>query len=417
MTTPLLQLIEPRRPAVPARPGFALWALAFRPLYLLASVYATLAVPVWALQFAGVLPGLRAPAWHAHEMLFGFTLAIIVGFLFTAGRNWSGQPTPTGAALAGLCALWVAGRVLAYTPGSLAAVASVAVGVAFALGSAWALFKALRAGGNRRNFFFCAVLVAMAVAQGLLQATLHGWLAVSPALGLQLGLDAVLFVMAVMGGRVIPMFSNNGAPGTDAQRHPLAERLALGSVLALAGVDLLAQAVAPALGLPAAVPAWLQGVALPLVLAVAAASHAWRLWLWHPWRTRRAPLVWVLHAAYAWIPVHLGLRAAAALGWVASGPATHALTAGAIGLLTLGMMTRTARGHLGRPLRAGRAEVAMYALVLAGALLRVLLPLAWPAATVVAATASGLLWSAGFGLYAWRYGPWLWQTRADGRPG
>lgn len=391
-------LLHIDEPAPPPRPPWALWALGFRPLYLLASLYAALVIPLWALQYAGWLPGLRAPAWHAHEMLFGYTLAIIVGFLFTAGRNWSGQPTPTGGTLMAMAALWLAGRVLVYTPWT---VASLVVNMAFPLAAALALFRALQAGGNRRNYFFAAVLAGMGLAQGLLHGALAGWLTLPSSLGLQLGLDAVLFVMAVMGGRVIPMFSNNGAPGTDAQRQPLIEKLALGSVLALAAAD--------ALGL--------HGPALAALLLLAAAAHAARLVLWHPWRTLRAPLVWVLQLAYAWIPLHLALRAAGEAGWIAASIATHALTAGAVGLLTIGMMTRTARGHLGRPLQAEAAEVTMYVLVLAGAVLRVGVPLLWPSAAVGAVLASGLLWSAGFGLYAWRYGPWLCRARIDGRPG
>jgi uncharacterized protein involved in response to NO len=391
--------IEDRDPATPqTRPPWALWALGFRPFYLLASVYAALVIPIWTLQYGGWLPGLRAPAWHAHEMLFGFTLAIIVGFLFTAGRNWSGQPTPTGRALMALAALWVAGRLSVYTPWPLAA---LVVNVAFPIAAALALFRALRAGGNRRNYFFAAILAAMGLAQAGVHAALAGWLAVPAGLGLQLGLDAVLFVMAVMGGRVIPMFSNNGAPGTDAQRLPAVEKAALGSVLALIVADL----------------AGLHGLPAALLLLAATAAHGVRLALWHPWRTRRAPLVWVLHLAYLWIPLHLALRAGAESGWIPASAATHAMTAGAIGLLTIGMMTRTARGHLGRPLRAETAEIAMYALVLAGAVVRVAVPLLAPSATVAAVVAGGLLWSAGFGLYALRYGPWLVRARIDGQPG
>ena len=375
-----------------------MWALGFRPMYLLASVYAALALPLWVLQYAGIVPGLRASAWHAHEMLFGFALAVVVGFLFTAGRNWSGQPTPSGAPLMALAGLWVAGRVLVYTPW---AVATLVVDVAFALLAALALFRALHAGGNTRNYFFAAVLVAVAAAQGLMQASLHGWIVRPHGWALQLGLDAVLFVIAVMGGRVIPMFSNSGAPGTDAARDVRLERVALGSVLVLWGAD--------AVGLG--------GAAIALIALLAALAHALRWWRWHPWRTRRVPLVWVLHLAYAWIPLHLALRAAAALGLVAPSLAAHALTAGAIGVMTIGMMTRTARGHLGLPLRAQRAEVWMYGLVAAGALMRVGVPLVAPALALPATVLAGLLWSGGFALYAWRYAPWLCRARIDGKPG
>jgi len=396
----LIQIDEPprRTPAPPA--GWALWALGFRPFYLLASVFAALSVPMWALQVAGWLgPGLlRGPAWHAHEMLFGYALAVVVGFLFTAGRNWSGQPTPSGRALQALALLWLAGRLLVLTPWSVAA---ALVNVAFPLAAAYGLGRALVAGGNRRNYFFVALLVALAAAQALVHASLAGRVALSPGLGLQLGLDLVLFIMAVMAGRVVPMFTNNGVPGANAQRRPLVERAALGGVLAIAAADALQ----------------LHGVAMAVLLAAAAAAHAARLALWQPWATRRNALVWVLHAAYAWVVLHLLLRAGAEAGALASSAATHALTAGAIGTLTLGMMTRTARGHTARPLRADRVDTTAYALVLAGAALRVALPLGWPTAPAAAVLASALLWSAGFALYAWHYAPWLCRPRPDGKPG
>ena len=395
----LLNIDEPPRPTAGNR-GWALWALGFRPFYLLAAGYAALAVPLWAAQFSGWIGGgpLRAPAWHAHEMLFGSTLAVIVGFLFTAGRNWSNQPTPSGRALQALALLWIAGRVLVYTPWTLSA---AVVNVAFPLAAAAGLGRALFAAGNRRNYFFVALLVALAGVQALVHAALAGVAVPSPARGLQLGLDLVMFIMAVMAGRVIPMFTNNGVPGAGARRVTWLERVALGSVLATLAAD--------ALALPAA--------ATVLVLVLAASAHAARLALWHPWTTVRHPLVWVLHAAYAWIPLHLALRAAAEAGWIAPSAATHALTAGAIGMLTLGMMTRTARGHTARPLRADRADVAAYLLVFAGAAIRVAVPLAWPVATGAAVVVSAFAWSAGFAIYAVRYAPWLVRPRPDGRPG
>jgi uncharacterized protein involved in response to NO len=211
----------------------------------------------------------------------------------------------------------------------------------------------------------------------------------------------VLFIMAVMAGRVVPMFTNNGVRGAQATRHPLVEKLALGTLLALLVTDLLP----------------LPGALLAALAALACAAHLTRWALWQPWTTWRTPLVWVLHAAYLWIPVHLALRAAGALGLVSSSLATHALMVGAAGGLIIGMMTRTARGHTARPLRADRADVACYLLVLAAALVRVGLPLLQPAWQVGAVLASAALWSAGFGLYALRYAPVLLRPRLDGRPG
>ncbi|AVS96343.1 NnrS family protein [Paracidovorax avenae] len=395
----LLTIDEPPRTPSHGASLSALFALGFRPFYLLAAAFAAISVPLWALQFAGWLgrPYLAGPLWHAHEMLFGFALAVIVGFLFTAGRNWTGQPTPAGAGLAALVALWLAARVLVLTPFTTAAAWA---NIAFPLAAAIALAVPLVRARSRRNYFFVGLLAMMAAAAACIHFAPAGTGAL-PWRGVQLALDAVLFILCVMGGRVIPMFTQNGVPGTRPRRNARLEQAALGAVLALMAADV----------------AGVEGLPLAALASVAAVLHAWRWWLWQPWSTRRAPLVWVLHAGYAWVPVHLLLRALAATGAVAPTLATHALTVGAIGGLVVGMVTRTARGHTGRPLRADRWEAACYALVLAAAFVRVAGPLAAPAHLLHAVLVSAVLWSAGFGLYALRYGPLLSRPRLDGRPG
>jgi uncharacterized protein involved in response to NO len=384
-----LTLIKPAIAAVAqhARMPVALFALGFRPLYLLAGAYAALAVPLWAAQYLGWLPGAN-PLWHAHEMLFGYAFAVIAGFLLTAVRAWTGRPTPTGAALAGIAALWVAARVLALFSLAAAAVA----GMLFAIAVAWGIGKPLLASGNRRNYFFIALVLALGAAGILFQHAAR--------LALTLGLDVVLFVIAVMAGRVVPMFTNNGVPGAKATRQPLLERAALGSVLALIACD--------ALGLDAA--------AAPVALA-AAALHAARLALWDPLRALAKPIVWILHLSYAWLVAHLALRGLAGFGLAPAALATHALTIGAIGGLTLGMMTRTSRGHTARPLVAGAAEVAAYVMVQLAAATRVLVPLAVPEFYVAAVIGSATLWSAAFAAFTLAYIPVLTRPRLDGKPG
>lgn len=390
----LLRIDDPV-PAVPRR--FALWVLGFRPFYLLGSLHAASAVLLWALQSAGMLPfaPVRGAAWHGHEMLFGFAMAIVAGFLFTAVRNWTSQPTPTGRTLAAIAALWVAGRILVYTPfEGLAAAVNAAFPLAVAVGIGIPLVR----GDNRRNYFFVALMAMMSVA--VLGLHLSG-MGILPELGrgaLRLGLDVMLFVVAVMAGRVVPMFTNNGVPGARAARRPNLERASL--------------AILPVLAV-----AELAGFGVAAVAFVAALLHAARLALWQPWKTRSTPLVWILHAAYAWIPAYLLLRAFAALGGVPDSIAIHALTVGVIGGMTIGMMTRTARGHTARALKADRWEVAAYVLVLAAAVVRVLVPLAMPSATIACIVASGVLWSLGFGVYFVRYWPILTRPRLDGRPG
>jgi uncharacterized protein involved in response to NO len=395
----LIKLEEPRRLLADPQ-GFALWELGFRPFYLLASSFSALSIALWALQFSGVLGHtyLSGPIWHAHEMLFGFALAVVVGFLLTAGRNWSGQPTPTGRPLMALAALWILGRVLVLTPfGWAAALANAA----FPLAAAFALGRSLIKGGSRRNYVFIALLVAMSIAEAVIHLSQLG---VAPTLGwigVQAGLDVLLFIISVMTGRVMPMFTNNGVPGAQAQSKAWVNALASGAVLLLLAAD-LAQA---------------NGAVVVAAAVLGTAAQLFRCMLWKPWRTWRQPIVWVLHVACLWIPLHLALRAAAQVGWVPASLATHALTVGAAGGLIVGMMTRTARGHTARALRADRWDVAIYALVLIAAPVRVLLPWFAPSLTLHAVACAALLWSAGFGLYAVRYWPVLARPRLDGRPG
>jgi len=366
---------------------FALFELGFRPFYLLAGAYAALGIALWVLEYAGWLPG-AGFLWHAHEMLFGYTFAVITGFLFTAVRNWTALPTPSGAQLAGIAALWIAARALA--PLSLRAAAFF--DALFALAVAWGIGRPLVASGNRRNLFFIALVLLF----GAASVTFHLW----PRYALTIGLDVVMFVMAVVAGRVVPMFTNNAVPGAGARRVRWLETCALGSLLLLLVLDALEISAFAA-----------------IVAAVAAALHTARVALWAPMRTRGRPILWILHVSYAWIAIHLMLRALAEWGIVPGGAATHALTVGAIGGLTLGMMTRTARGHTARPLLAGRAETTAYVLVQLAALVRVLTPIVEPGYFALGILVSAVLWSATFAIFTVVYIPILARPRLDGKPG
>ena len=396
----MLKIENPQPQPTPASGGFALWNLGFRPFYLLASVYAAASVALWACEYAGYLrtPYLRNPLWHGHEMLFGYTIAVVAGFLFTAVRNWTGRPTPAGPVLAGFALLWIAGRALVFTPYALAsALVNAAFPVAVAIGIAGPLLQS----GNRRNYFFVGLLLAVGLVELALHLSQLGALRWPARASLQAGLDIVLFVIAVMGGRVIPMFTNNAIPDAQAVRKPWLERLALGGVLALLGADLL--------------PA--PDAALAALAGCVAVVHAARLYLWHPWRTLARPLVWVLHVSYAWVVIHLVLRALAATGLVSESLALHALTVGVIGGMTIGMMTRTARGHTGRPLVADGFEVTCYVLVQLAAVVRVFGGMLLPGAYLATVIVSAACWSAAFALYAVRYWAVLSRPRLDGKPG
>jgi uncharacterized protein involved in response to NO len=386
---------------LPAMPAPALFNLGFRPFYLLAALLATLGIPLWLAQYFGLLIApahLSGVAWHAHEMVFGFQLAVVIGFLYTAARNWTGLPTPSGAALAALAGLWVAGRLLVLTgPALLAAVVDVAFLPVAALG----LWLPLQRSRNR-NRFFVGLLLLMAGANLVFHLAHAGVLNVDPLSSVRFALYLVVLIVTIMGGRVIPSFTRNAIPGARSRSHRSLDLAAI----AAAAVAFAAWLVA--------LPGWLTG----LLCVVAAALHAARLWTWDPWSTRYQPILWILHLSYAWIPVAFALMALAAFGAnVPPALADHALGVGAVGGMIIGMITRTARGHTGLPLRVSRPEVVAYVLVHLAALARVATPLAWPEGYRLALSASGALWSSAFLLYLLVYVPILSAPRADGRPG
>ncbi len=394
--------MRPRQGATPVTPssGPVIWQYGFRPFYLLASIFACVSLLLWVAQLSALLPAayLSEPLWHGHEMLFGFTTAVIAGFLLTAVATWTRQPPLRGAPLACLAILWLAGRVLVLTPWSSAATIA---NLLFPLGVAAAIAIPLVRTSNRRNMLFIGLLALLGALAALLHLSAAGVLDLPAGLGLRAGLDVVLLVMVIIAGRVVPMFTNNAIAAAGAIRDPLVERAAPLVVAALLIADLL-QA---------------EGAIVAALAGLAAVVHAARLGLWRPWRTLHAPLVWILHAAYGWIVIHLLLRMMAAAGWLAPSLATHALTIGAIGGMTIGMMTRTARGHTGRPLKAGSTETAMFLLMQAAALIRVGGGILLPGVFLATVQVSGLLWSLAFGLYAIAYWPVLTGPRVDGRPG
>lgn len=379
------------------RPPPPLLASAFRPLFLAAGAFALVAIALWAGALARGAPAL-GPAWHGHELLFGYGGAVVAGFVLTAAVRWTGRATLRGAALAALLLLWTAARVAAALP-AVPAGADAALGGGFFVLTAFGAGRAIVAARSRRNYGVVAILAAFAALD------LAFWLIPAARSRVLLAtLLAMLALIAVIGGRILPLFTANAVPGLRVRpAGQLRDRLAL-AALALLAVLVL---VPPA-------PTRLVGA----VAAVAALAHALRLWGWGGARTGRRPLLAVLHAAYACLPAGLALLAARRLGaplppWVA----LHVLAVGAFGLMTLGMMTRVALGHTGRVLRADRATAAAYALLAAAALARAAAPFAGAGTGRALLLASAALWCAAFALFLGAYAPRLLAPRVDGRPG
>lgn len=389
-------------PAAPALPGWPLLRLGFRPFYLGAALLACLSVPVWIGVFLGhmALPlGYPTLLWHGHEMLFGFAAGVVMGFLLTAVRAWTGMDTARGALLGVLALLWLAARVAAVSaPYAVFAVLDLLLLPAVAL----ILLRVLVRAGNKRNIPLVGLLLLMALANAVFHLSVMGAIEVPAMSALYAQLALVLMVISVMTGRVVPMFTRNGIPGLVLQ--PPSRRFELG----LLGVTGTAFAL------------WVLAAPAPLVGAaslVAAAMHARRLWSWKPWAPLRRPILWVLHLSYAWMPIGFLLLALAQWGWVAPSLAVHAFAVGVIGGLVIGMITRTARGHTGRPLKASRGEAIAYGTVLVAALVRVLVPALQPGWTVMALGVAATLWGLAFLVYLVIYTPWLTRTRLDGKDG
>ncbi|HRJ22347.1 MAG TPA: NnrS family protein [Thauera sp.] len=394
---PLIRIDEPTTRRIPPD-TFSLWALGFRPFYLLAALFAAIAVPVWAVAYSG---GIELPIpgmwWHAHEMIFGFAVAVIIGFLFTAGRNWTGLDTPAGPPLAALAALWLAGRLaMAFGSGAWVAI----VDMAFLPVAAALLLRVLIKAKSRRNYFVGVLPALLALANLVFHLAVLGVLAVDPLMAMHLALGLIVVLETIVGGRVIPMFTFNAVRGIKQWRD---SRLDWAAAIAT-GVALLLWALGAGM--------WAGAVSL-----VAALLQALRLGGWNPWATRGAPLLWVLHLAYLWIPLGLALIALTQFGVLPRSAGIHALAIGATGGLIIGMITRTALGHTGRMLVAGPVETAAYALVLLAALVRVLSVALFPAALVGGVHAAATLWALGFALYLWRYAPFLLKARVDGKEG
>ncbi len=395
----LLTLEERRAPALK---GWVPFALGFRPFFLGAGIAALLLMALWLLWLWGVLatPAWDYPPllWHAHEMLFGFGAAVIAGFLLTAARNWTGLPTPQGIPLALLFGLWFLGRVAFLLPGLPPALV-LALDLAFLPAVAVVLAGPILRARQARNYAFPVILGALTVAAALMDLQMLGYTQATAAAGTTLAVYLIVLMMVMMGGRVIPFFTD-ARLGGKARRWQAVEGLAPASVAAVAGGVLLAP----------------HSLYTTLAAAAAAAINLLRLAGWQRRALWRVPLLWVLHLGYAWIVLGFALTALVAAGKAPASLALHAYTVGAIGGLTLGMMARVSLGHTGRPLAPARIMTAAFAAINAAALLRVVLPLLWPAHYSTALLMGGLAWLLAFAVFLAVYFPILLRPRLDGKP-
>lgn len=379
-------------------PAVPLWALGFRPFFLFGACAAVILMALWLWVLNGHPLQTITPLWHAHEMIFGFGTAIAAGFLLTASQNWSGIRGVHGTHLLTLTALWLSGRIVLLLPWPWLAAGVDLLFLPLLFVRLWPYLSTEK---QKRNRVFLGLFGLQFIGNLLYHLELIGTGLTLARPGLYLALHVFLLMIVVIGGRVIPAFTRNAIPNAHVTSWPWLEKT--GFALALGW--LLAELI-----WPNSQP----GRWLALVTALA---QGLRLWGWRPWQTWRNPLLLILPTGYAWLVVGFLLRGLP-LTWAPPlSAATHAFTAGALGVMMHGMMTRVSLGHTGRTLKASHSMVIGYLLLNLGALLRVGVPWLLPSWSLQGMLWAGLLWIIAFGLYIRECTPLLISPRPDGKAG
>ncbi len=382
--------------------------LAFRPFFLCAGFAAVALIVFWLYILSRGAPAsiYGAIPWHAHEMIFGFTIAVIAGFLLTAEKNWTGLQTLKGPWLGMLALLWLAGRIAPWLPLPLWLIAMI--DLAFLPLLALAMIRPIVKTSQYQHLVFIIIVLVLFIANilfhtGYQQPNWH-----TTNIGIQLAWMSIILLITVMGGRVIPFFIERGTSNIGKTHSYRAVEVA-------AVISLIAWMLAALFTLDTIYIAWLAAIAGMLQLA--------RLWGWHLTALWRVPMLWILFLGYSWIPVGLFLYAYASITSFGFSSALHAFTAGAMGLLTMGMMSRVALGHTGRDITASTAITLAFVLLSLGSLLRVFGPLLPGIGTgtenhyAMIINVAGGFWIAGFIVFVYVYFPILTRPRIDGQPG
>ncbi|MDQ8698246.1 NnrS family protein [Hyphomicrobium sp. LHD-15] len=384
-------------------------SLGFRPFFLLGALFAAILIALWVPWFLGLIavPSAFPPtAWHAHELLFGFMPAIIAGFLLTAVPNWTGRPPVAGWQLGALVALWLAGRLAVAVSSHLDPALTAALSICFPIVLAAVIGREILAAKNFRNLKIVAVLIGLATADAFFHYEI--WQFGRPKFSHTLAVALVLILLMIIAGRILPFFTTNwlkqNRPG------PLPQAFARFDIVAMltSGTALLAWVFLP--WMEQASP-WVRPLAGSAMLAAAALNFL-RQARWTPHRTFAEPLLAILHIAYLFVGLGFLLIGLSILGdnYEFATAGLHAWTSGAIGTMTLAIMTRVSRGHTGRALTAPAGTVVLYAAILIAAAARIGAGL-FPERTSILLPISGLTWVVAFGGFAALYGSILMSPR------
>ena len=379
--------------------GPALFSHGFRPFFLFGAVYAGTMVPLWLAAFAGdvSLPTAFAPRdWHVHEMLFGYVAAVIAGFLLTAVPNWTGRLPIQGRPLATLFAAWLAGRLAVTFSGLIGWQLALAIDAAFLLLLAAAAAREIIAGRKWNNLMVVGIISLLAAANIAFHVEAH--LGGVADYATRLGIGLVVTLVCVIGGRIVPSFTRNWLARREPGRLPVPFNRFDAVAMAVGVLAMVAWVVAPS------------GPLVAAVLGVAGLLHLVRLVRWVGYRTVSDRLVLILHVAYAFVPAGFLLAALSAVDLVAPSAGVHAWTGGAIGSMTIAVMTRASLGHTGQALSASTATQFVYASIVVAAMARICAALE-PAHAIPLLTIAGLAWAAAFLGFALVYAPLLCSAR------
>ncbi|MDH5434314.1 MAG: NnrS family protein [Gammaproteobacteria bacterium] len=382
-----------------------IFRLGFRPFFLMGALFGFLAIGVWGLSFSAWFefsPYGGAYFWHSHEMLFGYTVAIIIGFLLTAVQNWTGVQTVKGKALAALVSVWLLGRILFAFP-LLPTVYIIIVDVLFLPLAACFFAIPIIKVKLWRNLFFVPILLVMACLNLLMHLSLHGSVQTSFLVFSHVMVMMIALVMCIMGGRVIPMFTANGTQTEKVLPVPLLENLSI--ALVIASVIVVSDLITLSTLFQAVI--FISAGVVNFVRAV-----RWRIWV-----TIKTPLVWSLHVSYWMMCLGLVLLALNQLNYLPVGlSAYHAITIGGIGLMTLSMISRVSLGHTGRKIVVGWQMNLAFIFMFIAFVCRVLVPVFWQDYNTILLLAS-LFWLLAFGIFLVKFFPVLTRARIDGKQG
>jgi uncharacterized protein involved in response to NO len=383
---------------------FPLFNLGFRAFFALAGLSALVLILLWNAMKKGDLVVdnyFTNNYWHAHEMLLGYCVAVIAGFLLTAIKNWTNKPTLTGNQLAVLCFLWLYGRIIPFYEELLPDAFIALVDFSFLPLLSFYISKPIMESRQYNYLVFVAILLILATGNALIHADTLGIIKNSAQTGFEIVIATIIILILVIAGRVFPFFTERGLSGVLIIRNPLLDQLAIVSAILVFGLQIIN----------------VSGFWLALSAVFAVIANTARIAGWYTNTIWYVPLLWILYTGYIWIILGFILIAFSAYALILPSLGLHAFTLGGMGVLTLGMMARVSLGHTGRALKASNTIAIAFLLINIAALVRILLPVALPNWYPALMYVSSLLWLSAFSLFVFVYAPILSAVRIDGKDG